>query len=126
MTARGALHLIPNTLDFGSPGAPVALDELLPRGVIRAAAMLGDWVCENARMPAGEYWDYQLVQNYLLPRATFGEEPYASKLRASPDEMVRMWTPEQVNVVVVGGETNGYWRIAGARLAGSACVDDWR
>jgi hypothetical protein len=37
-----------------------------------------------------------------------------------------MWTPEQVNVVVVGGETNGYWRIAGARPAGSACVDDWR
>jgi hypothetical protein len=40
--------------------------------------------------------------------------------------MIPMWTPEQVNVVVVGGETNGYWRIAGARLAGSAGVDDWR
>ena len=85
-----------------------------------------DWVCENARMPAGEYWDYQLVQNYLLPRATFGEEPFASKLRAAPEEMIPLWTQDQVNVVVVGGETNGYWRIAGARAAGSACVDDWR
>ena len=28
-------------------------------------------------MPASEYWDYQLVQNYVYPRATFGEEPYA-------------------------------------------------
>ena len=80
----------------------------------------------NGRMPAGEYWDYQLIQNYQYPRATFGEEPLASKLKARPDEMIPMWTPEQVNVVVVGGETNGYWRIAGARLAASACVDDWR
>ena len=31
-------------------------------------------------MPAGEYWDYQLIQNYIYPRATYGEEPYASKL----------------------------------------------
>ena len=33
---------------------------------------------------AGEYWDYQLVQNYVYPRATFGEEPYASMLAAAP------------------------------------------
>jgi hypothetical protein len=85
-----------------------------------------NWICENGRMPAGEYWDYQLIQNYQYPRATFGEEPLATKLRAKPDEMIPMWTPDQVNVVVVGGETNGYWRIAGARLASSACVDDWR
>ena len=49
MTAPGALHLVPNTLDFGAPGTPAALDELLPRGVIRVAAGLGDWVCENAK-----------------------------------------------------------------------------
>ena len=49
MTAPGALHLVPNTLDFGAPGTPAALDELLPRSVIRVAAGLGDWVCENAK-----------------------------------------------------------------------------
>jgi 16S rRNA (cytidine1402-2'-O)-methyltransferase len=49
MTAAGALHLIPNTLDFGTAGAPAALDELLPLGVIRTAAHLGHWVCENAK-----------------------------------------------------------------------------
>jgi len=49
MTAPGALHLVPNTLDFGAPGTPAALDELLPRGAIRVAAGLGDWVCENAK-----------------------------------------------------------------------------
>ena len=85
-----------------------------------------NWMAENGRMPAAQYWDYQLIQNYQYPRATFGEEPLATKLRAAPDEMIPMWTPEQISVVVVGGETNGYWRIAGARLAASACVDDWR
>ena len=49
MTTPGALHLVPNALDFGAPGAPAPLDELLPRGVIRVAAGLGHWVCENAK-----------------------------------------------------------------------------
>ena len=49
MTAPGALHLVPNTLDFGAPGTPVPLDELLPRGVIRVAAGLDHWICENAK-----------------------------------------------------------------------------
>ena len=105
---------------------PIAARLFQDIGGLKTKKELIDWVCENARMPAGEYWDYQLVQNYLLPRATFGEEPLASRLRAAADEMIPMWTPEQVNVVVVGGETNGYWRIAGARPAGSACVDEWR
>jgi hypothetical protein len=83
-------------------------------------------VYENARMPAGEFWDYQLVQNYLYPRATFGEEPWASKLKAAPDEMIQMYKREDIHVVVVGGETNPYWRIMGATYAKTVSVDDWR
>jgi len=49
MTSPGALHLIPNTLDFGMAGTLAALDELLPLGVIRTASRLGHWVCENAK-----------------------------------------------------------------------------
>ena len=33
-------------------------------------------------MPAGRYWDLQLVQNYVYPWATFGEEPMATWLKA--------------------------------------------
>jgi len=105
---------------------PIAARLFVDVGGLKTKKDLINWVAENGRMPAGEYWDYQLIQNYQYPRATFGEEPLASKLRASPDEMIPIWTPDQINVVVVGGETNGYWRIAGARLAGSACIDDWR
>ena len=49
MTAAGKLYLIPNTLDFGVAGATARIDEVLPMGVLRTAARLEHWVCENAR-----------------------------------------------------------------------------
>jgi 16S rRNA (cytidine1402-2'-O)-methyltransferase len=49
MSARGSLQLVPNTLDFGAPGEPARLDDLLPLAVIRVASRLQHWVCENAK-----------------------------------------------------------------------------
>lgn len=48
---RGRLWLMPNALDFGLPGDHdrAALDDLLPLGVLRTAARLSHWVCENAK-----------------------------------------------------------------------------
>lgn len=46
---KGALYLVPNTLDFGMPGAGPALEEVLPLGAIRIAARLTHWVAENAK-----------------------------------------------------------------------------
>ncbi len=49
MTARpGKLVLVPNTLDLGTE-TEVDLGEVLPQAVIRRAASLGHWVCENAK-----------------------------------------------------------------------------
>ena len=100
--------------------------QFIDRGGFDTKEQLIDWVYANATLPAGEYWDYQLVQNYVYPRATFGEEPYASKLRAKEDELVPMFRREEIHVVVVGGETNGYWRIMGANYQGTVSVDAWR
>lgn len=46
--ARGALVLVPNTLDLGSR-TPVALDIVLPQAVIARAAGLVHWVAEDAK-----------------------------------------------------------------------------
>lgn len=48
---RGALLLVPNTLDLGAidPQSPPDLQDVLPLGVIRTAARLQHWVAENAR-----------------------------------------------------------------------------
>ncbi len=105
---------------------PIAARQFIDRGGFDTKEKMIQWVYENALMPAGEYWDYQLIQNYIYPRATFGEEPYATKLRAAPDEMIRMFKPDEIHVVVVGGETNGYWRIMGCNYQKTVSVDEWR
>ena len=70
---------------------PITARQFIDRGGFDTKEKLIDWVHENATMPAGEYWDYQLIQNYIYPRATFGEEPFASKLKAPPDELIPMF-----------------------------------
>jgi hypothetical protein len=105
---------------------PLTARQFVDRGGFTTKQALIDWVRETATLPASEYWDYQLVQNYLYPLATFGEEPWASKLAAPPDALVPMYRREDIHVVVVGGETNPYWRIMGATYAKTVSVDEWR
>jgi hypothetical protein len=105
---------------------PIAARQFAQRGPFPTREALEDWAHSTALMKASEYWDYQLVQNYVYPRATFGEEPYASMLAAQPDALIPMFPREAIKVAVVGGETNGYWRIFGASYAGTVSVDDWR
>jgi hypothetical protein len=105
---------------------PIAARQFVERGGFVDKQQLCQWAWETALMKAGEYWDYQLNLNYVYPRATFGEEPYASMLKAEPDELIHMFPREAIRVVVVGGETNGYWRIFGASYARTVSVDEWR
>lgn len=105
---------------------PITARQFIDRGGFDIKEKLIHWIYENARMPAGEYWDYQLIQNYIYPRATFGEEPWATLLKAAPDELIPMFREGDIHVVVVGGETNGYWRIMGCNYAKTVSVDEWR
>jgi hypothetical protein len=105
---------------------PLTARQFIDRGGFTTKDALIDWLSQTATLPASEYWDYQLVQNYLYPLATFGEEPWASKLKAPPDALVPMYRREDIHVVVVGGETNPYWRIMGASYAKTVSVDEWR
>jgi hypothetical protein len=75
-------------------------------------------------MPAGEYWDYQLVQNYIYP-ARPSARPWAAWLKAAPG-LIPMFRREDIHAVVVGGETNGYWRIMGCNYQKTVSVDAWR
>jgi len=105
---------------------PLTAHEMIDIAGLKTKQDLIDWAFENARMPSSEYWDYQLIQNYKYPRATFGEDPWASWLTAAPDELIPMFRNEDINIVVVGGETNAYWRIVGCNYAKTVSVDGWR
>ncbi len=105
---------------------PLVARQFIDRGGFITKDKLIAWVDDNARMPAGEFWDYQLAQNYIYPRATFGEEPWATRLKAPPEELIQMFNLEDIHVVVVGGETNGYLRIMGCTYQKTVAVDEWR
>jgi hypothetical protein len=105
---------------------PICARQFIDRGGFVNKQDLLDFIYETAQMPAGRYWDLQLVQNYIYPRATFGEEPMAGKLKPGKDELVHIFRPQDINVVVVGGESNGYWQIYGAHYRTTVSVDDWR
>ena len=40
--------------------------------------------------------------------------------------MIPMFLHDEIHVVVVGGETNGYWRIMGATLSRHGVSRRWR
>ena len=105
---------------------PIAARLFVDRGGFDTKEKLIDWIYENARMEAQVYWDYQLVQNYVYPRALLGEEPYATWLAAADDELIPIFPRDHIHVVVVGGETNGYWRIFGNSYQKTVSIDEWR
>jgi hypothetical protein len=105
---------------------PITARQFIDRGGFDAKDKLIRFVHETAQMPAGRYWDMQLVQNYIYPNATLGVEPLATRAKAAPDQLIPMFLEGEINVVVVGGEANGYWQIMGAKLRAQVSVDDWR
>lgn len=105
---------------------PICARQFIDRGGFVKKQDLLNFIYETAQMPAGRYWDLQLVQNYIYPRATFGEEPMAGKLKPGKDELIHIFREQDINVVVVGGESNGYWQIYGAHYRTTVSVDDWR
>src|SRR2546427_845542 len=105
---------------------PLTARMFIDRGGFDTKEKLIAWIDDNARMPAGQFWDYQLAQNYIYPRATFGEEPWATRLKAAPDEPIQMFLQKDIHVVVVGGETNPYWRIMGCTYQKTVSVDEWK
>jgi hypothetical protein len=105
---------------------PLTAQQFIERGGFDTKAKLIRFIHETAEMPAGRYWDLQLVQNYVYPWATFGKEPMASWLKAGEHENIHHFPENEINVVVVGGEANAYWRIMGAKYRKTVSVDDWR
>jgi hypothetical protein len=86
---------------------PLTAQQFIDRGLKTKAEVIR-WIHENAKMPAGRYWDLQLVQNYVYPWATFGQEPMATWLKAKPDELINHFPAE--------GDQRGRGRRRGQRL----------
>ena len=108
----------------------LVLDPIVARGFVdRGFATkreLIEWCAENARLPAREYWDDQWIQTIERPLAVAGVEPLATRLRAAPDDIIQIFEPSDINIVVAGGETQGAWKMFGCRYEKTISVDAWR
>ena len=104
---------------------PIVARLFVERGMDTKQKLIA-WCAANARLPAREYWDDQWVQTLLRPLGVAGVEPYASRLKAKPDEIVQMFEAKEINVAIAGGETQGAWKMFGARYDTTVSVDAWR
>ena len=94
------------------------------------------WIHENVRIPARRYWNYFGTATFIREDAVLGVEPWASYLAAPPEQLIPVFEPEWVHVVVVGGGTIAAWnayngrpldaRLRGAPDVGTFSVDVWR
>jgi len=104
---------------------PIVARLFAARG-IKSKDDLIEWCARNARVTARDYWDDQWIQTLVRPRAVAGVEPYATRLKAAPDDIIEMYDASQINAVVVGGETQGAWKIFSAHYVTTVSVDAWR
>jgi hypothetical protein len=63
----------------------------------------------------------------VASQAYKGVEPYASWKKVPDDELIApYYNPDNINMVVVGGETSPLWKATDYGYSGSASVDKWR
>lgn len=112
----------------------LVLDPLVARAFVErgfeSKGKLRARLAQLATMTAAEYWDNQHAQTLIRPLAEAGVEPYASRLQAPPEQEIEVFLPENIEIVVTGGETQPTWRIVAGepnrRPLKTVSIDDWR
>ena len=87
---------------------PIAAREFYDRGFTSQQQLI-DWIHENVKIPSRRYWDSYTARTFTREAAELGEEPFASYMRADPDDLLPVFEPHQIHVLVVGGSSNGQW-----------------
>ena len=88
---------------------------------------LGEWLAENVKIPAGQYWGNGVVATFAWSLGLQGLEPYSTWQKVPPEELIAPFSNNKgINTVVVGGQTNNLWFITDFRLGKGVSIDDWR
>jgi hypothetical protein len=78
-------------------------------------------------MPAGRFWKTDYIDMLVASAAYKGVEPYATWKKLPDDALIAPYhNPDNINIIVVGGETSPLWKAADYGYFGSASVDRWR
>ena len=126
---------IPFWLKFISPFSPATLfldptiiKQLKDREGFDSKEKLIDYIFKNTTTTVGEWLDnYYSVQNFILPTARQGREPFASWMKLPRTEKIPLIaSPSNINILSVGGGTNLFWQAGDFGFISSASVDKWR
>ena len=55
-----------------------------------------------------------------------GVELSKARFKAKPDEVITIFEPSEINIVVAGGETQGAWKMISGSLRATVSIDAWR
>ncbi|MBN2240161.1 MAG: hypothetical protein JW712_10340 [Dehalococcoidales bacterium] len=86
-----------------------------------------NYLSEHIKIKAEDYWKTDHIDMLVSSQAANGVEPFAS-WKALPDDALfaPFNIPENINLIVVGGETSPLWKASEYGYSGSASVDEWR
>jgi hypothetical protein len=126
---------IPFWLKFISPFSPAMLlldptiiKQLNDREGFDSKEKLIDWIYKNTFVTVGDWLDnFYSVQNFILPTARQGVEPFASWMKLPRDTQIpQIARPSNIHILSVGGGTNLFWQAGDFGYISSASVDKWR
>jgi hypothetical protein len=88
---------------------------------------IGQWISENVKMTARQFWTNDIIDMLVAPLAMSGVQPYAAWKKLPGDALIAPYhRPEKISVLVVGGETSPLWKISDFDCTTSAPIDKWR
>jgi hypothetical protein len=111
--------------------ATIILDPLVARNIKENEGFAtkqdySRWLSQNCKIPAGRFWETDYIDMLVAPLAYKGVEPFASWKKASEDELIPHYNiPENINIVVVGGETSPLWKTTDYGYVTSSSIDKW-
>ena len=85
------------------------------------------WLSENVKMPAGHFCKADINYSFTRPLADQGIEPYTTWYHLPDDQLIAPYNiPENINIIVTGGETNAFWKTTDFAYTTSVSIDYWK
>ncbi len=108
----------------------VVLDPLTVSGLVDQGydtkEKLQQWLWTNSTVSAKEYRESFLAHVWIYPRALKGEEPMATWWKAADDARIPVVPkPEDISLVVAGGQTNAFFQVGNMNYGRSVSIDKW-
>jgi hypothetical protein len=113
-------------------GAMVFMDPLVAKLLhdtqnFSTKEQLGQWLADNVKVPAAQYWGNGVVTTFNWYLGLQGLEPYATWEKVPQDQLIQPFVnAKNINAVVVGGQTNTLWFVTDFRVGTGTLVDAWR